>query len=148
MAEAEKTTETLTTRYELSFLLKTAEDAAKVSLVATRHGAEMVFQSPVNQIRLAYPIKKEVSAYFGFIQFVALPAESVKMNEELGREPAVIRFLLVEASPEAPREVEKPAVAPAATVAPTLPAQKPAATPRTGITTNEALEKRLEEILQ
>ncbi|MFK5282177.1 hypothetical protein ACI3PL_21715, partial [Lacticaseibacillus paracasei] len=74
-----------------------------------------------------------------------------KMSEELGRGVSVLRFLLIQPPVEQPIQTERPATVPVA-AAPAVPASPaPAAkpqSPRTGITTNEALEKRLEEILQ
>ena len=145
MNEFDAANEAVWNRYELSFLVRTAEDGAKIPAFASRHGAEVTFQSPVTQVQLAYPIKKEVSACFGFIQFTAARSEIAKMNGELSHDASVLRFLLVEASATHPIETEKPAAPPAA--APTPIPQKPAPT-RAGITTNEALEKRLEEILK
>ncbi|MEK7554519.1 MAG: 30S ribosomal protein S6 [Patescibacteria group bacterium] len=144
MAEANISNDEVRTRYELSFLVRSDGDHAKVSSVLSLHGAEITFQGPVNQIRLAYPIKREESAYFGFFQFTLSRTETAKIHEALNRESSVLRFLLIEALPEDVREVEKPISAPSAAPVPTA---QPA-TPRAGITTNEALEKRLEEILK
>lgn len=143
MAESTAMNESNKARYEIAFLLRTAEDLAKVTGVLTRHGAEVASQGPLNQIALAYQIKKESTAHFGFIQFLAERSLIALINQDLSRETAVLRFLIVE-SPiveraQAPK-AEVPADAPQGTAR--------SAGPRPGITTNEVLEKRLEEILK
>lgn len=101
---------------------------------------------------LAYQIKKEKSAYFGWIKFLLVPGSvhelvaAVKMKED------VLRFFIVESEPiavaSAPRtqhvteRSRKAAVAPAAAV-PT-PSDGEPAEEKLDL---EALDKKLEEIL-
>ena len=123
--------------YELAFLLTSGEAFLGLADVLKNHGAEITYESPINQIKLAYTIKKQTSAFFGFCNFRA-PKDAVKkVNDDLSFIPALVRFLIItpplkpaarEPRPERPYEprTEKP-----------VPALS-----------NEALEEKLEEILK
>lgn len=138
----QETTEILTGTYEIAFLIAAPEAGEKVRSTLLRYQANITFQGAVNQVRLAYPIKKHESAFFGFIQFSAPREAVVKLQEEFNREDAVIRFMIIKPSEKNP---EKPAPrAPAVSGAP----EPKVAEPREAFTTNEALEKKLEEILK
>lgn len=126
--------------YEIPVIFTSAEAATEVAEFLRTRGAEIQYQSPMNSIRLAYPIKKQTAAFFGFFQ-IHLPApEVVAVKEGLARHPAVLRFLIV--TPPAPaspsKHVEQPA--PPVPLKPVAPQEK--------MLTNEALEKKLEEILK
>ncbi len=81
--------------YEISFLLRSEEDAAIVVKKLSDMGAEISSEGPVERISLAYPIKKETSAHFGYVNFSANPAIIKGISDALGFEPKVIRFLII-----------------------------------------------------
>lgn len=124
--------------YELAFLVNVAEAGAGVFEVLRKCGATLSFQSPINQIRLTYPIKKQLSAFFGYCHFSAAPEAVSKIKSELNLMPAVPRFLII--TPPL-----KPAVRQAKPAAPSSEA-KPK--PELPVLSNEALEEKLEEILK
>lgn len=123
--------------YELAFLLTGAEAFINVAQIVRKYGAEIVYESPINQIKLAYPIKKQTSAFFGFCNFRGPRAAIKKISGDLALNSALVRFLVItppmkpthrETRPERPHEpgTEKPAP----------------------VLSNEALEQKLEEILK
>jgi small subunit ribosomal protein S6 len=81
--------------YEISFLLRNEEDVAVVVKKLSELGAVIIKEGAVNYIRLAYPIKKEESAYFGYIHFSAEPEVVKRINGALKLESKVLRFLIV-----------------------------------------------------
>ena len=113
-------------------------------------GAEITFRVPPASIRLAYPLKKHETAYFGYIHFMALPSAVKSVKEALAHDAKVLRSLILtpavklmvreprpDRSETVPKDKEKPVGA--------IAEQKPAPEK---VMTNEALEKKLEEILK
>jgi|SRR3989344_2557168 len=126
--------------YEIPVMLTSAEAATEVAEFLRSEGADVDYQSPANSVRLAYPIKKQTSAFFGFFQ-VRLPASGVvAVKDGLARHPAVLRFLIV--TPSAPASPSKHVGQPVPPISPKL------VEPQEKVLTNEALEKKLEEILK
>jgi len=80
--------------YEISFLLKNEEDAALVVKKLSDHGAEIIGEGAVSYIRLTYPIKKEESAYFGYVHFKAAPEAIKSVSDSLKLETKILRFLV------------------------------------------------------
>jgi len=81
--------------YEISFLLKGEEDVALVIKKLSQNGAEIINEGQVSYIRLAYPINKEESAYFGYVHFKVEPAAIKVITDSLKLEPKILRFLVV-----------------------------------------------------
>ncbi|MFH1188631.1 MAG: 30S ribosomal protein S6 [bacterium] len=84
-----------TRAYEISFLLKSEEDVHIIVNYLSEIGGEIINEGIVSRIRLAYPIKKEHEAYFGFIHFTAVPLSIAKLDEALEIDAKVLRFLIV-----------------------------------------------------
>jgi ribosomal protein S6 len=125
--------------YELSFLVKDpASDKSILNLLA-KYKVFAVKQSPVNPMKLAYPIKRHTSAYFGYINFEANPADVKEISDSLRLNNEVIRFLVIIApvfnvKGKEEKSESKRAIKTEAAGSKTL--------------TNEALEEKLEEILK
>lgn len=129
--------------YELSFLLRNEEGINTLQSVFSRFGYEITSQSEIKRIVLAYPIKKETSALFGYVYFMASPETVHNFMRELRLESMILRVLLIskpikrsipyggegttsrDQTEKKEQSIEKPADA----------------------VTNEDLEKKLEEIL-
>lgn len=127
--------------YEIAFLLDSAEAVSAISKIFKKSGIEIGVIN-VNQIRLAYPIKKREAASFGFFSFKARPETAAKIKSDLALEPPVIRFLMIKlTSGEAARQVMRQTPRPQEE----LKIKEPSASP---VLTNEALEQKIEEILK
>lgn len=117
--------------YEIAFLLKSPEALKELSGALKSQGAELVYESPLKEAALSYPIKKHNSAQFGFFHFQSNPESIAKMKEALGLSQNVLRFLIVtppvKMASAQPRQERKPA-------APVM--------------SNEMLEGKLEEMLK
>jgi ribosomal protein S6 len=81
--------------YEISFLLRNEDDAAILVKKLSDLGAEISNEGPIERVNLAYPIKKETSDYFGYVNFNAKPEIIKGINDSLRLEPKVIRFLII-----------------------------------------------------
>ena len=122
--------------YEISFLLTSLESEKEFAGTLAKLGAEIFYQKPVAELRLAYKIKKHDSAYFGLYHFKASPDIVKGVKEALNLNTNVLRFLIITppvklASAEQPRQQVRP--------------ERKETTP---ILSNEALSEKLEEILK
>jgi ribosomal protein S6 len=145
--------ETNKKKYEISFLLKGEESLADIFAVLERYGAEIEKkESILKKIPLAYKVKKFSEAFFGFFIFSVAPSEVLSITKELNLKEGILRFLIVlpfakienrERSEKAPEEKRiKPEASP-------LKENKESEiiSEKVSSLTNEALEKKLEEIL-
>lgn len=144
--------EVLNKHYEIGFLVATEEAAPELAAFVKKYVANVTTEGSLRRIRLAYAINKETSAVFGFFQFMAAPEKVKQLEQDLRTHPLVIRSLIVKlpkASKSAPRRD------PAAMAASPRPSYRPQASrsapeqPKVvPALSNEALEKKIEEILQ
>jgi len=138
--------------YELSFIIPSEDDVKTVAETVLRHNGVIVRRQPPRKISLAFPIHKHREAYFGFFIISLNPANVFSLNHDLNMTGSVIRFLIVspvavsapastDVSPDAVKPVHSPSRHREPAALPIPPASS-------GTLTNEALEKKLEEILQ
>ena len=139
--------------YEIGFLLKDEKDSEEVSEILNRHQATLIKpEERLPKIRLAYPIKKENFAFFGYFHFSANPNRLKELEEELKLNKKLMRFIIIsQPATGVPRQpFIKPRrrivpMAPTKTIEPVQPIKKVEPAP---ILSNEELEKKLEEILK
>lgn len=132
-------------KYEIAFLTKDETGAEGVGPFLKQHEAEIIRESALRKISLAYKIKKEQSAYFGCLHFAVDPERLKTIDRDLKSNPVVLRFLII----TPPFVKQKPA---------SLPKTRPRTAPTRSMIdsssrpplplSNEALEKKIEEILQ
>ncbi len=130
--------------YEIAFLLDSAEAEAEITKLLVKIKAEITTTKQLSEISLAYPIKKHLSAFFGFIRFKALTSEIAELKSDLRHNSKILRSLVTVHIPVAPRvardrNVERSTedkVAPKKEIS------------QVGAVSNEDLEKTLEEILK
>lgn len=137
--------------YELALLLKSEDDAAGVVTLVSAHGGENISEPRAKRLQLAYEIKGHTEAAFTYFTFKMFGDDMKALEHDLNTRTDVLRFMVIAspapsertaASPMPPREERRPR---AAVYAPAVEAPKPPA-PRP--LSNEALEKKIEEILQ
>lgn len=126
--------------YEISYLLKTEEAAKNVLEFLKSQGADITVEGPVNKITLAYKIKNETSAYFGYAHFTASPAIIKPVSDALKMKPEILRTLII--TPPFVKNRERRVMGRPRPQRPVSLAEKPSAP-----LSNEALEKKIEEIL-
>ena len=138
--------------YELGTLLKSESDLAGVVKFATDHGAELVGESHAKRVALSYEIDGITEATFAYFNFRAHGDEVKAMEQDLNNRPEILRSLLVIATP--PNEHHSPLNAlPGSLPRRGRPLRAPssesaAAKPVSQPLSNEALEKKIEEILK
>jgi len=127
--------------YEISFLIRAEEDAREVLELVKSMQGEVSLEGPVAKISLAYPIKKETHAYFGYFHFLLSPDVLQSLDKALTMKQKVLRFLII--TPPVAKYKEKKVVLPKRARV----ALKPLSTRPSKPISNEALEKKIEEIL-
>jgi ribosomal protein S6 len=129
--------------YELGYLLKEERNAEILDTVRG-HGGEITLEGPLNRTHLAYQIQKEPEAYFGFVQFTMEPGKAKELEATLGLNKNVMRSIIMTPPPmKEKKRLEDVVQGPPK---PMVQPREPKAQPT--ILSNEALEKKIEEILQ
>jgi ribosomal protein S6 len=133
--------------YEIGVLVRKEDDLAEVRRVVEQHGGEFVHDFQAKKLAFAYPIEKEKEGIFAFCHFQAEAASVKQLEQDLTTTHAVLRSLIVIPArsakadeAEAGRTWNRPARQSAA------PA--PEARPTAHVLSNEALEKKIEEMLK
>lgn len=130
-------------RHEVAFILKN-EDIAPIERAAQAAGLSIdKNDKPLTKVKLAYPIKKNQYAFLGDFVFSGEPEKLDKFTAELKLAGDVLRYLITRfsqsAAPARPQRI--PALRSRFLGRP----KKPRAGP---VLTNEAIEKKIEEILK
>lgn len=123
--------------YEVAFLLEDPSSEKTILDLLAQSKAVITNQSSINPLRLAYPIKKHLSAYFGYVNFEAEPLDIKNLSDALKLNNEILRFLIVSSAvkkPEGKKEFKK-------LVQPEISTSK-------SMLSNKALEEKLEEILK
>lgn len=124
--------------YEISFLLGQEKDVEDVLGLLKREGAEIIFEGTLKKIPLAYKIKKQSEAYFGHLHFRMSKDKIKSLENDLLTASGVLRSLIV--TPPFVRSKPEPKARTRIVPAPRAPVGVPLS--------NEALEQKIEEILQ
>ncbi|TRZ64790.1 MAG: hypothetical protein D4Q79_00840 [Spirochaetia bacterium] len=146
-----------TRNYEIGFLLKSEEDRKVIFGAIERAEFGLLNEGQVSSMKLAYPIKKQNFAQFGYAYFSAEPDKIEEFKKELSMTPGVLRLTIFanpviktkEDEARAERayfENEKPAEA--QKTQPMKERRPVVKQPRAETLSNEDLEKKLEEILK
>ncbi len=140
--------------YEVGFWVVAEEAVVEVYNILEVAGMTIGTKVPVVSLKLAYPIKKHTSAFFGSCVFVGLPENVKKVDEALALNSKVIRTLIItppvkmttredRSSAEMRgvkiNKISEVPMASRASVAPQI---------NMPVLSNEGLEKKLEEILK
>jgi ribosomal protein S6 len=82
-------------QYEISFLLREGSSADPLVELLKKSGGEIVGEVKLTEMKLAYPIDRQISALFGCLVFSAMPEEVVELNKKMPFVKEVLRFLIV-----------------------------------------------------
>ncbi len=134
--------------YEIGFLVKEEGDAMEIIKIINNYQATILNKGQIKKIYLAYPIKKETSAYFNYFIFSMLSQNIAKLNDVLKINLKILRFLII--APTTIKIVSMPAkhIKSIKKIPSVKLAQSIKKTEPIQILSNEALEKKLEEILK
>lgn len=133
----------LKNRYELSFVTQ-SEDAASVKALLAKNNAQIVNDRPISKIQLAYKIAKQGYGFMGTSEFLADAESAVALRKDIQLEKDILRGIVI--------KLKEPKVSETGTEE-RMVGKGPTAPQRLrnmfgGALSNEALEKKIEEILQ
>jgi ribosomal protein S6 len=138
--------------YELALLLHSEDNLAGVLALVAQHNGEGASEPRAKRLQFAYEIKKATEGVFAYFTFKAFGDDIKNLESDLNAKADVLRFMVI-ASPapaERPsaglmpqREERRPRSAPHSSA----PSEVPKPAPSRPLS-NEALEKKIEEILQ
>ncbi len=138
--------------YELAYVLRVGESDAALKAVLSKAGAVIADEKPAVQIQLAYPIKKQGVALFGYCHLTVPDGSAVsQISDALQLENSVLRFIIVKvpSTRKAKKSAERKLRT--ETAVPAEKASKPssvASVDRLDGLSNEKLSQTLEEILK
>lgn len=142
--------------YELALLIKNEDNLAGVLALVSQHNAEGISEPRAKRLQLAYEIKKLNEAVFVYFTFKAFGDDIKALEHELNTKADVLRFMVI-ASP-APAERPSASLMPhdrrsgapsgASHSAPRAVSSAEPRQPASHPLSNEALEKKIEEILK
>ncbi|MGB9608962.1 MAG: 30S ribosomal protein S6 [Minisyncoccia bacterium] len=130
-------------KYEVSFLVDDPLIEGEVLNLLNKIGATILFQKNAEKINLAYKIKGRTSAFFGYIYFETFPEKVVEFDKLLHQNKNLLRFMIV--SDPFIRENKNNQDKKSETY---NQKSKIKYGQNETVLTNEALEKKLEEILE
>ena len=129
--------------YEVSFLTKTEDAAERVVGFVGQHVA-VGLKSPARRIMFSYPIKKETGGCFVFLSVRGEPENIKQLERDLKTNADVLRSIIIRLRTGKAGAVAATS-APKTRQAPSRP--RPEASSPMPLS-NEALERKIEEILQ
>ncbi len=122
--------------FDLTVLLN-SEDNKAIKELLEKHGSIIIESRPVTKLSLAYPIRKQTSAYLAVFVFSIRPDLLLALERDLKMETCVLRYLILRTELKRKKEAAFP---------PSLSREQ--AKTKESFLTNEALEKKIEEILK
>ncbi len=147
-------------KYEIDFLVRSEAEQSEIIDALKKRDFSIINKGQISKIKLAYPIKKEQFAYFGYLYFSGEPRNIQELNHDLKTNFKILRFNIIvhlkeieekrtmpifsqreRPESESQKTAKEITFQPAAPVAPKRPI-------KTEALSNEALEKKLEEILK
>lgn len=139
--------------YEIGFLAKTEDGKEEIAKALKVCNVLNIERGPVSRIRLAYPIKKEAAAFFGYFYFSAEPSAIAKIKSDLKMNSKILRFLVIFAPKKQAGAVRQSRLSVAEPPAQKMEERaveadsKPQPPFSARELSNEELEKKLEEVL-
>ena len=143
--------ETPSCPYELTYLVRAEEESALLRRLFEVHGISLEREEQLSKIQLAYPIKGELYAFMGGTRFSASPSALQTLQAALRLEKGVLRYLLLHPAPSAPNSAPgrgRPFGGGTSGRASFDANRAGKSGGEPTMLSNEALEKKIEEILQ
>lgn len=136
-------------QYEITYLLK-SEDVAPVLNLVKKISESEEESRPLQKVQLEYLIKKESQAFIGSIRFVAEREGLAKLNKELALDAEILRFIITKRKAVKTRNIETDdnRKENRRRVGPEVVSRRRKDDETSSVLTNEALEKKIEEILK
>ena len=124
--------------YEISFLLEDESGADFIYENLNKYKAQILEHKDPLKINLAYTVKKQKTAFFGYVDFEMDPNDLLNFEKEIKQKNKILRFMIISKSPI------KKGTAPLSKKPETI--LEKSKTEETFLT-NEDLSKKIEEML-
>lgn len=134
--------------YELAFLLKDPSSEKVVLDFLAQYKAVVINQSQINSMKLAYPVKKHLSAFFGVINLETEPENMKALSSALNLSSDVLRFLIIAVPNVSKKSVASEERRRYSEGSESRKINKTETTNSSSVLSNKALEEKLEEILK
>ncbi len=135
--------------YEVAFLVRDEAAAQEISKKAAQYGS-VVTQGALKHLAFAYPVEKEGSGYFGFLRIQTMPESAAQLEKDFQLTQSILRLLVLRMPVRKEKSGRTFSAGPSSVVKPRRaprPMHAESNAPGAPLT-NEALEKKIEEILQ
>jgi ribosomal protein S6 len=142
-------TEKVEKEYEIGVLVRKEDDIPEVRRVVEQHGGKFASDFQAKRVALAYPIKREKEAVFAFSRFKTEPTEAKRLEHDLETTNVVLRSLIT-----VPFKISRRDAVGAgkrrmqAASRPSTSVPQSNASSSMHVLSNEALTKKIEEMLQ
>ncbi len=133
--------------YELALLVASEADLAPVVALIAEHHGEGISEPRAKHLRLEYEIKKHTEAVFASLTFHAYGEDVKALEHDLRLRQEVIRSMVI-ASPAPSQPSASPILPPERRTSRPMRPSSSESRPSSRPLSNEALEKKIEEILQ
>jgi ribosomal protein S6 len=154
--------ETESKNYEIDFLAKSEENRKGIIEILKKYQLSVINEGKISKIKLAFPVKKENFAYLGHLSFSGHPQDVKNLSDQLKTNIEILRFLIVHQPIVKESESEAAEQTPLTQTKHLSERQKNSPVrngisngaretekiSKTEVLSNEALEKKLEEILK
>lgn len=138
--------ETEKNQYEITFHVLSEEQAGVIKSYIEKHGGVITNERQLEKVRLAYPVKKQSYGFMSSICFEAEPNIIKEISDDIGLNKDVLRVLISRLSPK--KDKKKKSKQSAGVPLQSSPENAKRLRPFGQALSNEALEKKIEEILQ
>lgn len=134
--------------YEIGFVSNVEEGKAQIEKTIKDLQGEITREGENLRLRLMYPINKQTTGFFCYIQFMMESVNIDVLKKTLKLNAAVLRFLVIKPTENKQRETFQPEKeAKRERVVSVAPVELPSRRPTDSLS-NEELERKIEEILQ
>jgi ribosomal protein S6 len=140
-------------QYEISFLAVNEGDKDEITKALSAIDAEDWVIGKYSEMKLAYPIKKQTVAYFGFVDFMADAGKITSLDASLRFNEKILRFLIITPPPKKPtpraeRKGDNPVIESDSVVAEAEEVVKEVEPQEAEGIDNELFDQKLDEILK
>lgn len=105
MEDEKNTKENISALYEISFIQEAEEESIPKNFIE-KHGGNILEDHPLIKIRFAYPIRKQTQGFLGFIKFAIDPERVSLVNGDLKLEGKVVRHTISHFSEKKGRDLD------------------------------------------
>lgn len=148
MEEEKNIAEEIANVYEISFIQETEEGNIAKSIIE-KHGGVVLEDKPFIKIRFAYPIAKQTQGFLGVMKFTTIQGTLALITNDLRLEKGILRHFVTRFSEKNTKEKEiQEGIQETRAKRGKFVRGERKSDEYNRVLSNEALEKKIEEILQ